>query len=207
VRHQPPAHGLSSRQADDSHPVYSSRGTTLGCSAPLRGWRTPAECPIHAIGALPRGTVGSGTAQRPPDRFDRSPDDYDGLPSASVFGPITATARTPMCEAAERVVRGLKRCSSCKAERAWRSSTPTRARETVTARSAESARGRGRRRPTASVCGLCERASEQRRPSASEWVRPPASRLARSQALCRGRWSYGVCAGVVGSPWWRLARR
>jgi hypothetical protein len=37
-------------------------------------------------------------------------DEYDGLPMASMFGPIHAHARTLAREAAERVARGIERC-------------------------------------------------------------------------------------------------
>jgi hypothetical protein len=68
------------------------------------------ECSVHAIGALaPTALLG--------DTFGRRADDYNGLPSASLFGPIYAMLRRAEHEAADRVRRGLKTCSKCRQER------------------------------------------------------------------------------------------
>jgi hypothetical protein len=72
----------------------------------------------------------------------------EGLPLASMFGPILAVARTPMREAAERMTRRVKRCSKCGQERPLEAFNAERAPWTGTVPRVEGASKQRRARPT-----------------------------------------------------------
>jgi hypothetical protein len=48
--------------------------------------------------------------------FQRDSDDYEGLPTASLFRPIYAFLQRAQHEAAERLRKGVKTCSKCDRE-------------------------------------------------------------------------------------------